>query len=173
MNFAFLFAGTVSINPLLVVLELPLLLAYRNSEHIGLMTLWCRFKDGRPRKMLGYLQVSNLISAGGGGTSVTSNELSVILNGYSARSAGGASADAPGTGGAPGVAGAGVVAFGRLAACCPPWASSAPLASVSVSVRMLSIGTRWRTVAKPRRSSLRGSTPTLAERMTRVPSWKT
>ncbi len=36
MNFSFLLAGTVSVNPVLVLISLPLLLAYRISGNIGL-----------------------------------------------------------------------------------------------------------------------------------------
>jgi thiosulfate dehydrogenase [quinone] large subunit len=36
MNFNYLFAGTVSINPLLVLLQLPLVLAWRSAGHFGL-----------------------------------------------------------------------------------------------------------------------------------------
>lgn len=50
MNFAFLFAGTVSINPLLVVLELPLLVAYRTSGRIGLEALWCHTREGKTKQ---------------------------------------------------------------------------------------------------------------------------
>lgn len=36
MNFNYLFAGTVSINPMLVLLQLPLVLAWRVAGHLGL-----------------------------------------------------------------------------------------------------------------------------------------
>ena len=36
MNFNYLFAGTVSINPLFVLIEIPLILAWRVSGYIGL-----------------------------------------------------------------------------------------------------------------------------------------
>jgi thiosulfate dehydrogenase [quinone] large subunit len=36
MNFNYLFAGTVSINPLLVLLQLPLVLGWRVAGHLGL-----------------------------------------------------------------------------------------------------------------------------------------
>lgn len=36
MNFNYLFAGTVSINPLLIVLQIPLVLAWRTAGHLGL-----------------------------------------------------------------------------------------------------------------------------------------
>ena len=36
MNFNYLFAGTVSINPLLILIQLPLLLAWRVAGHLGL-----------------------------------------------------------------------------------------------------------------------------------------
>ncbi len=36
MNWSYLFAGTVSINPMLILLELPLLLAWRVAGHLGL-----------------------------------------------------------------------------------------------------------------------------------------
>lgn len=36
MNFNYLFAGAVSINPLLVLLQLPLVLAWRVAGHLGL-----------------------------------------------------------------------------------------------------------------------------------------
>jgi thiosulfate dehydrogenase [quinone] large subunit len=36
MNFNYLFAGTASINPLLILIQLPLLLAWRVAGHLGL-----------------------------------------------------------------------------------------------------------------------------------------
>ncbi len=36
MNFSYLFAGTVSINPLLVLVQIPLVLAWRTAGHLGL-----------------------------------------------------------------------------------------------------------------------------------------
>jgi thiosulfate dehydrogenase [quinone] large subunit len=36
MNFSYLFAGTVSINPLLLLLQLPLIFAWRTAGHLGL-----------------------------------------------------------------------------------------------------------------------------------------
>lgn len=36
MNFNFLFAGTASINPLLILLQIPIILAWRTAGHLGL-----------------------------------------------------------------------------------------------------------------------------------------
>lgn len=45
MNFSFLLAGTVSINPVLVLLSIPLLLAYRVSGNIGLQKFITKYLE--------------------------------------------------------------------------------------------------------------------------------
>lgn len=50
MNFNFLLAGTVSINPIMVLLGVPLLLAYRVSGNIGLQKIFPTYLQSRRLK---------------------------------------------------------------------------------------------------------------------------
>lgn len=45
MNFNFLLSGTVSVNPVMILLEIPLLLAYRVSSTIGMEKWLCAWWD--------------------------------------------------------------------------------------------------------------------------------
>lgn len=50
MNFNFLFSGTVSVNPVMILLGIPLLLAWRVSDTIGVQRFLSAFFRKKPSK---------------------------------------------------------------------------------------------------------------------------